>query len=821
MKVLAIALSRGTRGMWTPYALLGLLLFGARPAAADGLFISDRSTGEISEYDLADVAGCGTVLDPNVCGVAGAMGLELDQNGDLYFAIGQDVQVCSGGGPPITFATFPPSDTPYDLEFDAGGTLWVVGKSNVSSFAADGTPGLSFQHNLPGLLVEKPLCINVHPVTREVFVGFGNGTNPTYSPGLNRYDPDTGVLLQQFVAGQFGAGGVAFSPDGAFMYVSNVQNGLDPIQIYDATSFALLDTFNPSHGGNGIGLAVEPTSGDLYVLNTGSSQCGVDVYTTNPTAPYLVFQDSLGDYGRGMALGAGAPPGSEAPCDVIVADLTGDGPLDIATANSGSDDVGIRVNDGSGEFAMEFTVPLQPGDKPTSLAAGDLVAGGGTDVAVAVRGEDPSDTSRDLVRILSNDPLGAFTEVTTIPLSSVGLNPVAIAAGDLNGAGRDDLAVAMEGELLFPSSGGLAVILDGGAAASLQPPPGGFRAVRRVDLCDLDGDGDNDVIATMAGTQFGPPTTSDNALLYENDGAGAFPSPPVTLSVAQNPNGICYGDLDADGDLDLAVTAETAPLVFPGGVHVFLNDGLTAGSWNAGAFSSTCGPFQDGLAPIDLACADLDGDSIPGFVPLMDLVVVNFGSEDVTNFLGFDAPTCSFAATERHTVGDVPVAVALGELNNDGCGVDVVVANKASDDVTVFLSDGSGLAQATTFGTGCPGTGGLTPMIEAVGLPQLGTTFGVKVTNALPNAPALLGASLSQLTLPLGPSCELYLAPPLSLASTFTDSAGEAEVKVSVPAGASALLGCDVYFQYVIFDPGGAYAGLFALSDALRIKIGS
>jgi hypothetical protein len=34
------------------------------------------------------------------------------------------------------------------------------------------------------------------------------------------------------------------------------------------------------------------------------------------------------------------------------------------------------------------------------------------------------------------------------------------------------------------------------------------------------------------------------------------------------------------------------------------------------------------------------------------------------------------------------------------------------------------------------------------------------------------------------------------------------------------LLGLDVYFQYAVFDPAGAFAGALSLSNGLRAQVG-
>lgn len=495
-----------------------------------------------------------------------------------------------------------------------------------------------------------------------------------------------------------------------------------------------------------------------------------------------------------------------APCDVILKDLSGDGIPDIATADSGSDSVTVLTNDGDGAFPGSTTVPLAVGDAPAGLDAGELIVGGGCDLAVAA-------TGNDAIVIVDNAPAGTFAvsaTLSTLPATE----PVSVAVGDIDGIAPDDFVAAMQGDLLFTGNGSVGVSLNGGAITPLAPPVGGFLRPQRAVLCDLDGDGDNDAVVTMAGTAFAP-TVTNNVLLYENTG-GVFGA-PVTLSVAQNPKGICCADLDDDGDADLAVTAESFPLILPGTVELFLNGGLTAGGWTALAFTSG-GSFSGGTSPADLACDDLRDDAIPGFCALQDVVAINFGSENLTRFDGYDAGSTSFGGQSTE-VGDlVPVAVAIAGLDGDKTP-DIVIANKASDNVTVLLAVTP--THAKEFGTGCVGSAG-TPMIEAVGLPTFGNpAFGVKVTGARGFAPTLLGLSLNQATTPLGGGCDLYLQPPLVLLNTVTSGAGEATVFLPIPNSSSSFAGCDAFFQYFIFDPNGAYNGQFAFSDGLRIKVGN
>jgi len=497
------------------------------------------------------------------------------------------------------------------------------------------------------------------------------------------------------------------------------------------------------------------------------------------------------------------------PADVVLADLTGDGARDAATADSGGDTVTVLGNDGSGGFSTFVTVALTAGDAPESLDVGDLVSGGGADLAVAA-------TGANAVRILSNDPVGTIAVSSSVSTASVGSRPISVAVGDLNGAGSDDVAVALEGELLT-GGGAIAVILDGGAPIALDAPGGGFLRPQRVALCDLDADGDLDVVATMSGSLSA--AVVNNVLLYENDGVGTGGfAAPVALSVSQNPKGVACGDLDGDGDDDLAITAELPfPFVVPGAVHVFLNGGPTPGAWSSGDFT-LAGSYEGGTLPVDVAFGDLSDDSIPGYFSRADLFTANFGSTDVTRLNGFVPGTGSFGAAQSCSAGLNPAAVAIAHLSGDFT-LDVVVANHDSNDVTIALAVPQALAQK--FGAGCPGTAGLVPDISAVGTPTLGGgLFGVQVSNAKAFSPALLALSLGQVTVPLGGGCDLFLAPPLVLVQAFTGATGTATTFLTIPAPDTGFNGLNVYFQYAIFDPAGPYLGQFAFSDALRVKLG-
>lgn len=115
----------------------------------------------------------------------------------------------------------------------------------------------------------------------------------------------------------------------------------------------------------------------------------------------------------------------------------------------------------------------------------------------------------------------------------------------------------------------------------------------RSVLGDIDGDGDLDLVAS------GYDGVYDRLLVYKNDGAGSF-------SLVQEPKGanagvrnssLALGDIDGDGDLDLAVLGGSPAADY---VKFYKNDG-------SGAFTYY-NQITTGLMDGDLEFADVDND---------------------------------------------------------------------------------------------------------------------------------------------------------------------------------------------------------------------
>jgi hypothetical protein len=269
------------------------------------------------------------------------------------------------------------------------------------------------------------------------------------------------------------------------------------------------------------------------------------------------------------------------PVAVAVADLSGDGSVDLVAANSAGRSVSVLLGRGDGTFQSHVDYVTAAG--PSALALGDfdrdgdadivvanydgrsvtplLGAGDGTfvirtavrvGVALSIGAADlDQDQSLDLVLggpsvdVLWGDGTGGFTS----PLAYADVVGASVAVGDLNGDDRDDVVAT-------DYSGSIHALLAGTArtAATIVSHPIG-RVPESIAIGDLNGDGTQDLALGVGDNE---PTV----LLGRGD--GTFVAGPSLCLV--EPSRVARGDFNRDGKLDLAVTSYTA-----GTVAVLLN----------------------------------------------------------------------------------------------------------------------------------------------------------------------------------------------------------------------------------------------------------
>ncbi len=345
--------------------------------------------------------------------------------------------------------------------------------------------------------------------------------------------------------------------------------------------------------------------------------------------------------------------------DLAWGDLDNDGDLDLAVANKTS--TVVYANEGG-------ALTLQPawvrdGGGSNVVAWGDVDGDGDLDLAANAR-----------VFINQSNMLST----THSWQAAEGGGADTVAWGDINGDGALDLVVGNGSNLRLYLN--LGAQLETTATWTIS-----VDRMRHVALGDADGDGDLD-LAVAAGVAIDPQRNR----LYLND-QGSFSVNADWLSAeSDTTESVVWGDIDRDGDLDLAVGNWGQPN------RIYFNQGgglETGAGWSSAETNST--------ASIMLGDVNNDG--------WLDLASSNESSQANTvhlNNSGMLQSSAGWASADA----EVTNAAALADVDNDG-DLDFAVGNRALNRLyrnntgsleTTAASDvgpvGSALAAAVAWG---------------------------------------------------------------------------------------------------------------------------
>jgi hypothetical protein len=285
---------------------------------------------------------------------------------------------------------------------------------------------------------------------------------------------------------------------------------------------------------------------DLAVANYGASSVSVLLNTTAPGASTPTFAAK-----QDFAVGSG-------PRSVAIGDLNGDGRRDIAVANevtaASAGTVSVLLSTtvpGAATPSFAPKVDFVAGAQPLSVAVADFNGDGKPDLAVA--NATISGTAGTVSVLLNTTAPGGATPTFAAKADfATGPGPFSLAVADFNGDGNPDLVVANA----TMSANTVSVLLNTTAPGASTPtfaPKADFTtggSPFSVAAGDLNGDGKPDL--AVANFQL---SATVSVLLNTTAPGASTPTfaANVDFTSGTHPNSVAIGDLNGDGRPDFAV----------------------------------------------------------------------------------------------------------------------------------------------------------------------------------------------------------------------------------------------------------------------------
>lgn len=361
-------------------------------------------------------------------------------------------------------------------------------------------------------------------------------------------------------------------------------------------------------------------------------------------------------------------PGGQGTMAIVAADVNKDSKLDILTADDYSSAVTVRLNPGNGNFA---TVPYDfAGSIQSGQDAADIDGDGDQDIFTS-----GPHSSADDGAIMRNNGSGRFSR-TPIYNGDDGVSSGVLR--DLNGDHKPDLLWV---------SANTAPVYD--VFTAMNNGDGTFGPNTRwpahsagwgnCDAFDIDNDGDLDVIALEA---LGAPGIGGGRFfILRNNGNGTFQPATIYDQLPRRPDDLEGADFNHDGKLDLALTNNGA-YGFDDSVYIVLGNG-------DGTFQPPI-VYTAGRGPANLVMGDWDKDGE------LDLASLNSGfdnegAESLTLLFGVGNGTFNRLHTQYVPYSpDLLGATGITAGDIDGDGDLDLLATGVANEVILYVNDGAG-----------------------------------------------------------------------------------------------------------------------------------
>jgi hypothetical protein len=430
---------------------------------------------------------------------------------------------------------------------------------------------------------------------------------------------------------------------------------------------------------------------DIASANYEAASVSVFFNTTTPGASTPTFSSKT-DFTSGTN-----------PSTVAIRDLNGDGLLDLAVANYGSNSVSVLINTTAPNAStptFSSATDFATGSGPYTVTLGDFNRDGKPDMAA-------TNYNINSVSVFLNTttPGAAIPTFGAVSFYTTGTNPSSVSICDLNGDGKPDMATGNE------TSNDVSVFMN---VMSLGVTPASFSAStdfatgtfpRTVKFGDLNGDGKPDMAVANS------VSATISVFLNTTPLGGAAPTFSARTDFAvTNAQALTIVDFNGDGKPDL-VTSNS----------VLLN------TTTPGASTPTFSPktdFTTGAGTNYGTVADVNGDGKPDLVSSNNNVV---SISILLNTTPTGASTPTFAPKVDFSILTLCQFVSIGDLNGDG-KPDLVAVISSPAQLSVLLNTTPTGSATPTFSSRTDFTTGAQPRqvsicdINGDGKPDLAVT---------------------------------------------------------------------------------------------------
>jgi prolyl-tRNA editing enzyme YbaK/EbsC (Cys-tRNA(Pro) deacylase) len=353
--------------------------------------------------------------------------------------LGNLVQTFDGAAKSVSVTTIP---TNLAVNLTYNGT--ANAPTNVGSYTVVATiSDANYQGGVTNTLVINPQIIGQVSFVLSSSPGVGNGPESVAAADVNG---DGKIDL--ISANTDGNSLTVLTNNGSsgFVPAGNYSVGFFPtsIAVADVNGDGKTDLISANFSGNSLTVLTNDGSGRFGVAGTysvGNNPVSVAVADVNGDGKTdLISADSgfsgagetltvLTNNGAGGFVVAGTYSVGNAPYSVAVADLNGDGKIDLISANLSGNSLTVLTNNGSGGFVLAGTYSV--GNTPYSATASDVNGDGKIDLISA-------NYAGNSLTVLTNNGSGGFVLAGTYFVGS----PRSVSTADINGDGEIDLISA-------------------------------------------------------------------------------------------------------------------------------------------------------------------------------------------------------------------------------------------------------------------------------------------------------------------------------------------------------------------------------------------